>query len=211
MRDVQRGLFITLEGGEGAGKSTQLRRLADHLASSGREVVTTREPGGSEGAEAIRALLVSGAADRWSAMSETLLLYAARSDHLERTIRPALARGAVVISDRFADSTRAYQGAAGGIDPDFILEIERQVLADTRPDLTLIFDLPAEIGLERAAGRGAAEARFESKGLEFHRRLREGFLAIAHAEPRRCRIIDAARPLDDVTASVLAAVDEALA
>lgn len=211
MRDVQRGFFITLEGGEGAGKSTQLRRLADHLASSGREVVTTREPGGSEGAEAIRALLVSGAADRWSAMSETLLLYAARSDHLERTIRPALARGAVVISDRFADSTRAYQGAAGGIDPDFILEIERQVLADTRPDLTLIFDLPAEIGLERAAGRGAAEARFESKGLEFHRRLREGFLAIAHAEPRRCRIIDAARPLDDVTASVLAAVDEALA
>ena len=211
MRDVQRGFFITLEGGEGAGKSTQLRRLADHLASSGREVVTTREPGGSEGAEAIRALLVSGAADRWSAMSETLLLYAARSDHLERTIRPALARGAVVISDRFADSTRAYQGAAGGIDPDFILEIERQVLADTRPDLTLIFDLPAEIGLERAAGRGAAEARFESKGLEFHRRLREGFLAIAHAEPRRCRIIDAAGPLDDVTASVLAAVDEALA
>lgn len=208
---MKRGFFITLEGGEGAGKSTQLRCLADHLTARGREVVATREPGGSDGAEAIRALLVSGAADRWSPMSETLLLYAARSDHIERTIRPALERGAVVISDRFADSTRAYQGAAGGVAPDFIHELERQVLGDARPELTLIFDLPAEAGLARAAGRGAAEARFESKGLDFHRRLRDGFLAIAEAEPQRCRVIDAARPVDEVTVAVLAAVDAALA
>ena len=207
---VQSGFFITLEGGEGVGKSTQLRRIAEHLTARGREVLATREPGGSQGAEAIRALLVSGAADRWSPLSETLLLYAARSDHLERTIRPALARGAVVISDRFSDSTRAYQGAAGGVDPAFILEVERQVLGDTRPDLTLILDLPAEIGLERAARRGAAEARFESKGLVFHQRLRDGFLALAHAEHGRCRVIDAARSVDEVTASILTVLDEAL-
>lgn len=208
---MKRGFFITFEGGEGAGKSTQLRRLGEYLTAQGREVVATREPGGSEGAEAIRTLLVSGAADRWSPMSETLLLYAARSDHLQRTIRPALARGAVVICDRFADSTRAYQGAAGGVAPAFIRDLEREVVGETRPDLTLIFDLPAEAGLERAAGRGAAEARFESKGLDFHRRLRDGFLAIAAAEPQRCRVIDAARPIDEVTAAVLAAVETVLA
>lgn len=207
---MTRGFFITLEGGEGAGKSTQLRRIADHLAGAGREVIATREPGGSDGAEAIRALLVSGAADRWSPLSETLLLYAARRDHVERTIVPALARGAVVISDRFADSTRAYQGAAGGVDAAFILELERQALGEARPNLTLILDLPAEVGLERAAGRGAAEARFESKGLEFHRRLRDGFLAIARQEPARCRVIDAARPPDLVTADILAILDAAL-
>jgi dTMP kinase len=208
---VQRGFFITLEGGEGAGKSTQLTRLAEHLRSSGREVVTTREPGGSQGAETIRALLVRGEADRWSPMSETLLLYAARSDHLERTIRPALERGAVVISDRFADSTRAYQGAAGGVDPVFIGALEAEVLGTTRPDLTLILDLPAEVGLSRAAERGAAEARFESKGLAFHQRLRDGFLAIARAERRRCRVIDAAQPIDRVTEAILATVEGVLA
>ena len=208
---MSRGVFITFEGGEGAGKSTQLRRLADRLAASGREVVATREPGGSEGAEAVRALLVEGSADRWSPMAETLLLYAARADHLERLIRPALARGAVVISDRFADSTRAYQGAAGGVAPGFIDTVEREVLGETRPDLTLIPDLPAERGLERAAGRGGAEARFESKGLAFHQRLREGFLAVAAAEPGRCVVIDADRSVEQVAVAVTGAVDALLA
>jgi len=208
---MSRGVFITFEGGEGAGKSTQLRRLAERLAASGREVVVTREPGGSEGAEAVRALLVEGAADRWSPMAETLLLYAARADHLERLIRPALARGAVVISDRFADSTRAYQGAAGGVAPGFIDRVEREVLGETRPDLTLILDLPAERGLERAAGRGGAEARFESKGLAFHQRLRDGFLAVATAEPGRCVVIDADRSVEQVAVTVTGAVDALLA
>ena len=208
---MSRGVFITFEGGEGAGKSTQLRRLAERLGAAGREVVATREPGGSDGAEAVRKLLVEGAADRWSPLAETLLLYAARADHLERLIRPALARGAVVISDRFADSTRAYQGAAGGVAPAFIDTVERTVLGDTRPDLTLILDLPAERGLQRAAGRGGAEARFESKGLVFHRRLRDGFLAIAAAEPGRCVVIDADRPVDEVAERVGGAVAALLA
>ncbi len=211
MGGVRRGIFITFEGGEGAGKSTQLRLLADHLAAAGREVVTTREPGGSEGAETIRNLLVQGAAERWSPMSETLLLYAARADHLERKIRPALARGAIVLSDRFADSTRAYQGAAGGVAPDFIDRLEREVLGETRPDLTLILDLPAEAGLARAAGRGGAEARFESKGLAFHERLRAGFLAVAKAEPERCEVIDADRPLEAIQADISRVVDARLA
>ncbi len=207
---MSQGFFITFEGGEGAGKSTQVRRLAERLVASGREVVTTREPGGSEGAEAIRKLLVEGAADRWSPMSETLLLYAARADHIERLIRPALGRGAVVISDRFADSTRAYQGAAGGVRPDFIVALEDEVLGETRPDLTLILDLPAARGLERAAGRGGAEARFESKGLAFHERLREGFLAVAKAEPGRCVVIDADQASDAVTASIAAGIGQRL-
>ncbi len=206
MGGVRRGFFITFEGGEGAGKSTQVRRLAERLTAAGREVATTREPGGSGGAEAIRALLVEGAADRWSPLSETLLLYAARADHLKRLIRPALARGAVVICDRFADSTRAYQGAGGGVAADFIGALEAEVLGETRPDLTLILDLPAERGLARAAGRGGAEARFESKGLAFHQRLRDGFLLLARAEPERCVVIDADGPMDAVAAAIAAVV-----
>ena len=147
-------MFITFEGGEGAGKSTQVRRLAARLAVSGREVVVTREPGGSPGAEALRQLLVRGEADRWSPLSELLILYAAREDHLERTIRPALDRGAVVVSDRFADSSRAYQGAGGGVDAAFIAALEARTLGATRPDLTLVFDMPVEEGLARAASRG---------------------------------------------------------
>jgi dTMP kinase len=188
---VTQGKFITLEGGEGAGKSTQLRILSKRLAAAEIEVVATREPGGSAGAEAIRALLVTGDPDRWSAVSETLLMYAARRDHIERTIRPALERGAWVISDRFADSSRAYQGAGGGASPDFLAAMETHVLEETRPDLTLILDLPVEQGLERAALRGGGEARFEAKGLAFHQRLREAFLMIAQAEPARCALIDA--------------------
>jgi dTMP kinase len=203
---VTRGRFITFEGGEGAGKSTQVRRLAQRLESASIEAAATREPGGSPGAEAIRALLVTGAADRWSAATETLLMYAARSDHIERTIRPALERGQWVISDRFADSTRAYQGAAGGAPATLIATLEDAVLQDVRPDLTLILDLPAEQGLERAHSRGDAEARFEAKGLAFHQRLREGFAAIARAEPERCVLIDAAGTPDAVAEAVWAAV-----
>ena len=203
---MARGFFITFEGGEGAGKSTQLNRLADRLEAAGRDVVRTREPGGSPGAEAIRALLVTGEADRWSPITETLLMYAARRDHIEQVIAPALARGAVVLCDRFADSTRAYQGAGGGAPASLISALEAEVLGDLRPDLTLILDLPTASGLARAAGRGGMEARFESKGLAFHERLRAGFLAIARAEPDRCRIIDAASDEAVVGASVWAEV-----
>jgi dTMP kinase len=208
---VTRGWFITFEGGEGAGKSTQVQRLAARLRGSGREVVTTREPGGSPGAESIRDIVLRGEADRWSPTTETLLMYAARRDHIERVIRPALDRGAWVICDRFADSTRAYQGAAGGVDPRFITALETFILEGTRPDLTLIFDLPVEVGLERAHARAGAEMRFESKGMTFHERLREGFRAIASAEPDRCAVIDAAASMDAVEAGVWATVQDRLA
>lgn len=208
---VSRGRFITFEGGEGAGKSTQLKRLAGRLERRGLDVVPTREPGGSPGAEAIRSLVLNGEADRWSPVTETLLMYAARRDHIERVIRPALERGAWVVCDRFADSTRAYQGAAGGTDPALIAALETHILEDVRPDLTLIFDFPPEAGLARAAQREGAEMRFESKGMAFHERLRAGFLAIAAAEPDRCALIDAAGDMDRVEAAVWAAVQARLA
>lgn len=203
---MTRGRFITFEGGEGAGKSTQAKRLVARLAVDGRETVLTREPGGSPGAESIRDLVLRGDADRWSPVTETLLMYAARRDHIERVIRPALARGAWVICDRFADSTRAYQGAAGGTPAGLIEALERHVLGDVRPDLTLVFDLPPEIGLSRAEARAGSEMRFESKGEDFHRRLREAFLAIAEAEPRRCVLIQATETMDRVEARVWDAV-----
>jgi dTMP kinase len=207
---VTRGRFITLEGGEGAGKSTQLKRLGERLRAAGLEVVATREPGGSPGAEAIRELVLNGAADRWSAITETLLMYAARRDHIERVIEPALSRGSWVICDRFADSTRAYQGAGGGTEPALIAALEGKVLGETRPDLTLIFDIPPETGLQRAEARGG-EMRFESKGLAFHQRLRESFLAIARAEPGRCALIDATGGMDAVEAAVWITVQDRLA
>jgi dTMP kinase len=206
-----RGKFITFEGGEGAGKSTQLKRLAARLQAEGREVVATREPGGSPGAESIRELVLKGHADRWSPVTETLLMYAARRDHIERVIRPALARGAWVVCDRFADSTRAYQGAAGGTDPELIAALETFILEEVRPDLTLVFDLPVAAGLARAHARAGAEMRFESKGEAFHQRLRDGFLAIARAEPARCAVIDADQPLEAVEAAVWRAVQDRLA
>ncbi len=207
---MSQGRFITFEGGEGVGKSTQIRRLAARLTEAGREVVATREPGGSPGAEAIRDLLVQGAADRWSPLTETLLMYAARRDHIERVIRPALARGAWVVCDRYADSTRAYQGAAGGTDPGLIAAMETFVLEEVRADLTLVFDMAPEAGLARAADRTHAETRFESKGAAFHARLRQAFLDIAKAEPGRCEVIDAAQPIDAVEAAVWRAVDQRL-
>jgi len=203
---VSRGIFITLEGGEGTGKSTQTRRLVERLRALGHGVVQTREPGGSAGAEAIRNLVVAGDAERWSPRTETLLMYAARSDHLERTIRPALEAGDWVVCDRFADSSRAYQGAGGGVPPAFIEMLDAGIVGDDQPDLTLVFDLPVEVGLERAFGRGLFETRFESKGLAFHGRLREGFLAIAREHPERCVLIDADGDEDMVAARVWAAV-----
>ncbi len=204
---MSRGRFISFEGGEGGGKSTQVRLLAEHLRARAHKVVCTREPGGSTGAETLRALLVQGEVDRWSPTAETLILYAAREDHLQRTIRPALAAGAWVICDRFADSTRAYQGAAGSLAPSLITALEQAVVGETWPDLTLVFDLPPELGLARAAGRGGAEARFEATGIEFHTRLRDGFLALAAAEPERCRVIDASQDVDAVAARVWAEVE----
>ncbi|MGY2050888.1 dTMP kinase [Methylobacterium sp. JK268] len=201
------GVFITLEGGEGAGKSTQVARLADLLRRGDREVVTTREPGGSPRAERIRTALLAGAAKDHGPFAEALLFSAARLDHLATLIRPALARGAVVLCDRFADSTRAYQGAAGGIDPDSLAALERVVVGPTRPDLTLILDLPPEIGLARARRRErGAQDRFEAEALSFHQRLREVFRAIAAAEPERCALVDATGDPDTVAAAIRAVV-----
>ncbi len=206
-----RGAFITFEGGEGAGKSTQIGRLAATLrARSGRAVCVTREPGGSARAEEIRAALLDGIAKPYGPFAEALLFCAARIDHLDRLIRPALRRGETVLCDRFIDSTRAYQGAAGGLDPGVVAALERVVVGPTRPDLTLILDLPPETGLGRAAERGAGTGRgadrFEAESLDFHTRLREAFLAIARAEPERCAVIDASQDPDSVEAAIRGAV-----
>lgn len=207
---MTRGKFITFEGGEGTGKSTQAAVLAERLRGRGLEVVQTREPGGSPGAEAIRALVVSGEGERWSPTAETLLMYAARADHLERVIRPAMARGAWVVCDRFADSTRAYQGAAGGVPERLIEAIDAGVVGDDQPDLTLIFDLPPEAGLARAAARGGHEARFEGKDIAFHQRLRDAYLAIAVRHPGRCALIDAAGDRAEVADRVWRSVETRL-
>lgn len=204
----ERGRFITLEGGEGAGKSTQARRLARHLESRGLSVVVTREPGGSPGAEIIRHVILSGAAEPFGADAEAMLFAAARRDHLRATIVPALSRGDWVISDRFADSTRVYQGVAGKVDPAFILALERITVGSDRPDLTLILDLPAKVGLARAAGRGEGADRFEKETLAYHARLRQGFRALARSEPERCRLIDASADGETVAAAIRDAVDQ---
>ncbi len=205
------GRFITLEGGEGGGKSTQARRLAASLESEAGEVLLTREPGGSPGAEQIRGLLVDGEVHRWDAVTETFLHFAARRDHLVNMVQPALARGAWVISDRFADSTMAYQGYGHGVDRDAIAELYRICVGSLKPDLTLILDLPVEAGLARAAGRGGGEDRYERMDVAFHERLRQGFLEIAGRDPARCVVIDAARGEDEVHAQIIAAVRERMA
>ena len=202
------GRFITFEGGEGAGKSTQLRLLADALRGAGIDVLATREPGGSQGAEDIRRLLVEGETGRWDAMTETLLHYAARRDHLVRTVWPALSAVRWVLSDRFADSTEAYQGRGHGLPRHAIEQLYQLVVGAFAPDLTLILDLPVEEGLRRAAGRGGLEDRYERMGLEFHQRLRQGFLEIAKAQPRRCVVISAAAAAEEVHAAVLRVVRE---
>ena len=205
---MQRGRFITLEGGEGSGKTTQMQRLVERLKPLVGEIVVSREPGGSIGAEQIRNLLVNGPPERWSAHTETLLMYAARRDHIERLIDPALRHGAWVVCDRFHDSTRAYQGAAGGAPAPLIDALEHTVLEGLSPDLTLILDLPVDIGLARAADRDDGEARFEAKGHEFHERLRQAFLHIARKEPDRCVVIDAEGTVEAIEARIWAAVSD---
>ncbi len=190
------GVFVTFEGGEGAGKSTQIVWLAEHLQALGKEVIVTREPGGSVGAEEIRRLLVTGEGGRWDPLSETLLLYAARRDHCLRVIEPALAAGKWVLSDRFADSTMAYQGYGLGLERETIRRLHRLILDGFEPSLTLILDLPVMTGLERSLARLAregqnAEDRYENMDMAFHERMRQGFIDIAANDPRRCKIIDA--------------------
>lgn len=208
------GKFISFEGGEGAGKSTQAELLRQKLSSRGISVLLTREPGGSPRAEAIREVLLSGQAKQFGPMGEALLFYVARDSHLEVTIRPALRSGKFVICDRFVDSTRAYQGAGGGVSISALNALERTVVADTRPDLTIILDLPAEEGLRRVTARaeeqGGAPDRFEKMRLSFHQNLRQEFLDIAEAEPWRCAVIDAARPPEKVAADVWATVRKRL-
>ncbi len=205
-----KGRFITLEGGEGGGKSTQARLLTDFLSARVGEVVLTREPGGAPGAEQIRALLVDGDVQRWDATTEALLHFAARRDHLVNTVRPALERGAWVVSDRFADSTMAYQGYGHGLDRRAIAGLYRLCVGALKPDLTLILDLPVEEGLARAAGRQGGEDRYERMDADFHRRLRDGFLEIARREPERCAVVDASRDIVSVHAAIADTVRQRL-
>jgi dTMP kinase len=203
---TERGRFISFEGGEGAGKSTQARRLAATLEARGIFCVITREPGGSPGAEDIRKLLVNGDPGRWDALTETLLLYAARADHVARTIKPAIEQGRWVLCDRFADSTYAYQGAGRGLDRETVRRIEAVTIGDFKPDLTLVLDLPAEDGLKRANARASAETRFEQFDIGFHERLRQAFLDIAKRAPDRCRVIDARADENTVAQAIWKAV-----
>ena len=196
------GRFISFEGGEGAGKSTQARRLAAALEKRGISCVITREPGGSPGAEEIRSLLVNGDPGRWEALTETLLLYAARADHVARTIKPAMEEGRWVLCDRFADSSWAYQGAGRGLDRETVRRIEAVAIGDFKPDLTFVLDLPAEEGLKRANARASTESRFEQFDIGFHERLRQAFLDIAKRAPDRCRVIDASADENTVAQAI---------
>ena len=198
--NAARGRFVSLEGGEGAGKSTQLRLLADRLRAAGHQVVTTREPGGAPGAEQIRRLLVEGAVERWDPMTEALLHVAARRDHLVATVWPALASGAWVLSDRFADSTVAYQGFGHGLGAELMDSLHDLATDGFQPDLTLILDLPVEAGLTRAGHRGIGEDRYERMGHAFHERLRQGFLEIARRHPGRCEVVSALGEIEAVQA-----------
>jgi dTMP kinase len=195
--------FITFEGIDGSGKSTQSRRFADHLRAKGADVILTREPGGSPGAEEIRALLLTGDTDRWSPETEILLFTAARRDHLEKTIQPALADGKTVISDRFADSTRVYQGATRG-DLRGIVDSLHSLMIGREPDLTFIIDMDPETALQRGLARKSGEDRFEDFGLGFQETLRHGFLALAHANPDRCVLIDGNRTADQIASEIAA-------
>lgn len=206
---MPRGRFITFEGGEGTGKTTQIRRLGERLRAEGLDVVETREPGGTPGAEIVRRTVLSGRVAALGPFAEALLMNAARDDHLSEVIRPALAAGKWVLCDRFLDSTRAYQGMLGGVDQGVLAALEQSVVGATQPDLTLVLDLDPQIALERAravtacAGEGD---RFEDQDLDSHRALRRAFLELAAAEPGRCVVIDASGPADTVAASVWQAV-----
>jgi len=211
---VARGFFITFEGGEGAGKSSQIQRLATRLRVKGYQLVVTREPGGSPGAEAVRHVLLSGAAEPFGPEMEAILFAAARSDHVEQIIRPAVARGDIVLCDRFIDSSRVYQGVTGGLDPALMAEIERVAINGMMPDLTILLDLDPAEGLKRAAsrrGEGEGADRFEKETLEIHERRRAAFLAIAEQEPQRCVVIDASRAANQVEDAITEAAFAALA
>lgn len=211
MTPSRRGLFISVEGADGSGKSTQLRRLAEYLRGRGHDVIETREPGGGgAGAEAIRALLLTGATDRWSPIAEALMMYAARAEHLAKLIRPALAAGKTVLTDRFADSTMAYQGLAGGVGATNVAALHDLVVGSDDPDLTLILDVPPSVGLARAQSRRGPETRFEGKGVDYQQRVRDAFQEIARRNPARCRLIDAAGDEETVWRTVAKAVDDAL-
>lgn len=203
------GRFITLEGGEGAGKSTQIQVVKDYLEARGIDVIVTREPGGTSVGQEIRNLLVSGDKDKWSPLSETLLILADRAAHLESVIRPALADGKYVVCDRFFDSTRAYQGIAGGLGLEVIHNLQQPVLGTTLPDVTLLLDIDPEKGLSRAQERGG-DLRFESKTLAYHQTLRQAFLDFAKQEPERMVVIDADRDIDAVSADIITALGERL-
>ncbi len=203
---VKRGRFITFEGGEGTGKSTQAKRLAAALQAKGIAAIVTREPGGSPGAEEIRALLVQGDPARWNPLTEALLFYAARADHTERTIKPALADGKWVICDRYSDSSYAYQGGGRGLDRETVRRIEAIAIDDFKPDLTFILDLPPEIGLKRSVGRANYETRFEEFDVSFHERMRKTFLDIARRSSERCVVIDANKEMAEVSEEVLRAL-----
>ncbi|RLK08381.1 dTMP kinase [Ruegeria conchae] len=196
-----RGTFLTFEGIDGSGKSTQARLLADHLRREGRDVILTREPGGSAGAEEIRNLVLQGDPDRWSAETEILLFTAARRDHLERTIEPALAAGKVVICDRFADSTRMYQGMSRG-DLRSLVDQLHNLMIGREPDLTLLIDMDPETGLSRAKGRQGAEERFEDFGVDLQLQMRAGFLALADEFQDRFRVVNGNRDMDSVAQDV---------
>lgn len=209
------GLFVTFEGGEGAGKSTQIRRLADVLRSRGHDVLLTREPGGSPGAEAVRHVLLSGAAEAFGTRMEAILFAAARNDHVEEVIRPALESGRIVLCDRFMDSSRVYQGITGNLEPDFIETLQRVAINGVMPDCTLILDLPARAGLERARRRGAAgdvaPDRFEKEEVETHEKRREAFLDIAAREPERCHVVNAMQGEQALADEILSIVDQLVA
>jgi dTMP kinase len=196
------GKFITFEGGEGSGKTTQIRRLSDYLTEKNIPHITTREPGGSPGAEDIRSILVQGDADRWTPITELLLMYASRADHWHKRIQPALMKDTWVISDRFADSSLAYQGYGRGLDRDFIQSLYTQIVGTIQPNLTLILDIEPDEGIYRSKARlqydASNEGRFETLDLAFHKRIREGFLEIAASDPTRCHVIDAKMSMDIV-------------
>ena len=205
------GVLITLEGGEGAGKSTQLKLLKRFLVDTSIDVIVTREPGGVPSAENIRDLLVKGQTDKWDSLTETLLHFAARQEHVSKLIEPALKAGKWVLCDRFADSTTAYQGFAQNIDLDLISNLYNLIIGDLQPNLTIILDLPAEVGLERAKERGLGGTRYERMGIEFHRRLRGGFLSIAEDNPERCIVINANQSIEIISKDIINIVAERFA
>ncbi|MFO1080882.1 MAG: dTMP kinase [Reyranellaceae bacterium] len=210
MSEAAAGRFITLEGGEGAGKSTQIARLKAWLEGRRHRVLATREPGGSPGAEMVRKLLVEGPVERWDGVTEALLHFAARRDHLRATVWPALQRGDWVVSDRFADSTLAYQGFGHAVDVAIFERLYAIAVGDFRPHLTIVLDVPIELGLARAASRRGSETRYESLPRDFHARVRTGFLEIAAREPQRCVVIDATADAETVAADIAQAVRERL-